>query len=71
MTIFEKLTQSPAALGRFLQSLPVVEGPWNEEFHKRYCRDCPSPDCDYCPHEKFRNNPDWWLNLKAVSGPKP
>lgn len=19
----------------------------------------------YCPHEKFRNNPEWWLNLKA------
>lgn len=71
MTIFEKLTQSPAALGRFLRSLPILEGPWNEEFHKRYCHKCPSPDCDYCPHEKFRNNPDWWLKLKAKEGKEP
>lgn len=34
-------------------------------FHKRYCRKCSSTDCTYCPHEKFRNNPEWWLNLKV------
>lgn len=65
MTNFEKLTQSPAGLGAFLRGLPILEGPWDDEFHKRYCRECPSTDCTYCPHEKFRNNPEWWLSLKA------
>lgn len=65
VTNFEKLAQSPAGLGAFLRGLPILEGPWDDEFHKRYCRKCPSTDCTYCPHEKFRNNPEWWLNLKA------
>lgn len=41
MTNFEKLTQSPAGLGAFLRGLPILEGPWDDEFHKRYCRKCP------------------------------
>lgn len=65
VTNFEKLAQSPAELGAFFRGLPILEGPWDDEFHKRYCRKCPSTDCTYCPHEKFRNNPEWWLNLKA------
>lgn len=65
VTNFEKLTQSPAEFGAFLRGLPILEGPWDDEFHKRYCRKCPSTDCTYCPHEKFRNNPEWWLKLKA------
>lgn len=65
VTNFEKLAQSPAGLGAFLRGLPILEGPWDDEFHKRYCRKCPSTDCTYCPHEKFRNNPEWWLKLKA------
>lgn len=56
VTNFEKLTQSPAEFGAFLRGLPILEGPWDDEFHKRYCRKCPSTDCTYCPHEKFRNN---------------
>lgn len=46
MTNFEKLTQSPAGLGAFLRGLPILEGPWDNEFHKRYCRKCPSYDPD-------------------------
>lgn len=65
VTNFEKLTQSPAEFGAFLRGLPILEGPWDDEFHKRYCRKCSSTDCTYCPHEKFRNNPEWWLNLKV------
>lgn len=34
MTNFEKLTQSPAGLGAFLRGLPILEGPWDDEFHK-------------------------------------
>lgn len=66
MTNFEKLTQSPAEFGAFLRGLPILEGPWDDEFHKRYCRKCSSTDCTYCPHEKFRNNPEWWLNLSEA-----
>lgn len=47
VTNFEKLTQSPAGLGAFLRGLPILEGPWDNEFHKRYCRKCPSTDCTY------------------------
>ena len=64
-TNFDAITRSPSRLGGFLRSLPILEAPWDDEFHKRYCAKCPSPDCDYCPHERFRNNPEWWLLLKA------
>lgn len=64
-TNFDAITRSPSRLGGFLRSLPILEAPWDDEFHKRYCSKCPSPDCDYCPHERFRNNPEWWLLLKA------
>ena len=36
MTNFEKITQSPEALGEFLSSLPMLEGPWDEEFQRNY-----------------------------------
>ena len=65
MTQFEQITQSPEALGAFLAALPVIDGPWDTEFHARYCADCLYLGCDACPHEEFRNNPGWWLTLEA------
>ena len=65
MTQFEKITESPEVLGAFLAALPVVDGPWDKEFHERYCADCLYLGCDACPHEEFRNNPGWWLTLGA------
>lgn len=65
MSNFEKLTESPDKLGAFLRSLPILEGPWDTEFHARYCADCLYLGCDDCPHEEQRNNPDWWLGLEA------
>ena len=62
-TVFEAITKDAATLAALLGSLPVLEAPRDTEFHKRYCKKCPSPDCNYCPHERFRNNPAWWLNL--------
>ena len=65
-TNFANLTQSPEVLGAFLSSLPVLEGPWDEEFHRRYCDGCTRADCDGgegCPHSEQRNNPLWWLKL--------
>lgn len=62
---FEKLTKGPDALGAFLRTLPVLEGPWDAEFHARFCAGCAAENCDACPHEEFRNNPGWWLTLEA------
>lgn len=65
MTQFEKITESRETLAAFLAALPVIDGPWDTEFHKRFCADCLYLGCDVCPHEEFRNNPGWWLTLEA------
>lgn len=78
-TNFANITQSPEALGTFLSSLPVLEGPWDEEFHRRYCDGCTRTDCDGgegCPHSEQRNNPLWWLKqgggrMKLLIGGSP
>lgn len=67
-TNFEALTADAQGLGRFLRSLPVLEAPWDTEFQKRYCSGCVAENCDACPNERFRNNPEWWLSLEADSG---
>lgn len=60
MTEFEKITASPAVLGAFLGSLPCLEGPWDNAFHRAFC--------DKCKAE--RNSPTWWLGLiHTGSGP--
>ena len=66
MSNFEKITASPEALAAFLASLPVATGPWDEEFHARFCAGC-AATCDVCPHAEERNNPLWWLT-KAAEG---
>lgn len=65
MTNFEKVAASPETLGAFLSSLPVVNSPWEEAFHKMFCADCEREDCDAgpCPHQDARTNPTWWLGL--------
>ena len=65
MNNFEKLTKGPDALGAFLRTLPVLEGPWDTEFHDRFCAGCAAENCDTCPNEEFRNNPEWWLTLEV------
>ena len=67
MSNFEKITESPEALGEFLASLPVANGPWDEEFHRAFCDGCQSENCDAenCPHNAERDNPLWWLNQTA------
>jgi len=69
MTYFEKITQSPEALGAFLASLPIVEGPWDTEFNRSCCAGCSLVECDGgdgCPHEDKRNNPAWWLGMEVI-----
>lgn len=67
MSNFEKITASPEALGTFLASLTVANGPWDKEFHEQFCAACLYLGCDTCPHEEFRNNTLWWLT-KAAEG---
>lgn len=57
MNNFEKLVQNPDALAEFLQTLPILDGPWDKEFQKRFCVDCTCEDCDACQHKDKRNNP--------------
>ncbi len=65
VTVFERITESPEVLGKFLACLPVMEGPWDDRFHEQFCAGCAAENCDACPHEEFRNNPGWWLTVEA------
>ena len=56
MTNFEAITKNPETLAAFLRDLPILEGPWDEEFQR-----------NYCPYEDKRNSPGWWLGLEAVA----
>ena len=73
MTNFEKITETPEALGEFLASLPVADGPWDVEFRKAFCAKCERENCDgkRCPHKAERNNPLWWLKLGGKQGEVP
>ena len=66
---FEKITENPEILGKFLASLPALTGPWDEAFHRTFCDKCPLDDCGgdskSCPHGDKRNNPGWWLLEEA------
>ena len=64
-TVFEAITKDKPTLAGFLRSLPVLEAPWDDAFHKQYCAGCSAENCDVCPNEEFRSNPDWWLSLDA------
>lgn len=66
-TVFEAITKDAPTLARVLGSLPVLEAPWDDAFHKAYCAGCDAENCDAenCPHNEFRNNPEWWLSLNA------
>ena len=65
MTQFEKITASPEALGEFLGSLPILQGPWDDLFQSCFCSECHAENCDAenCHHQAERNNPTWWLKL--------
>lgn len=62
-TNFDRIVASPAVLGAFLGSLPCLDGPWDDAFHREFCDKCAAENCDACPHEAVRNNPAWWLGL--------
>ena len=63
MKNFEQIVETPEALGAFLATLPVADGPWDTEFRRVFCAACSAENCDggNCPHSAERNNPLWWL----------
>lgn len=67
-TVFEAVTKDAATLAALLGSLPVLEAPWDDEFHKRFCSSCDAENCDAenCQNNAFRNSPEWWLSLPAA-----
>lgn len=68
-TNFEAITKNPETLAAFLRALPILEGPWDEEFQRNYCAGCGKVSCDDgspCPYEDKRNSPGWWLGLEAM-----
>lgn len=68
-TVFDRITASRETLGEFINSLPVVEGPWDEAFQRRFCAVCGAEDCDGC-RKAERDNPLWWLGLPAEEAEK-
>ena len=65
MNVFEKITESPEALAAFLGSIPAIETPWDNAFHRLYCSSCAAADCDDCRRPE-RDSPLWWLGLPAA-----
>ena len=63
-TNFDRITASPEVLAAFLASLPCLDAPWDDAFHRVFCDNCPTADCPkVCPHEEERDSPAWWLGL--------
>ena len=64
--IFDQIAATPGTLAKFLETLNVDNGPWDDEFAKRFCEGCKHTTCpEPCEHEEYRNNPGWWLCLPA------
>lgn len=73
MSNFEKITALPETLGAFLASLPIADGPCDENFHRTFCDSCKKgkrENCGTtgCPHEDERNKPTWWLKQGEEPG---
>ena len=69
-TNFDRITASPEALAAFLASLPCLDAPWDDAFHRVFCDNCSMEDCPkVCPHEEKRNSPAWWLSLSPDLNP--
>ena len=45
--------------GDFLGALPILSGPWDDDFHRVFCDSCDAENCDAenCAHQTERNSP--------------
>lgn len=48
MNNFQRITASREALAAFLGTIPAIETPWDDAFHRIYCSSCSAADCDDC-----------------------
>ena len=64
MNNFQRITASREALAAFLGTIPAIETPWDDAFHRIYCSSCSAADCDDCRRPE-RDSPLWWLGLPA------
>lgn len=67
MNNFQRITASREALAAFLGTIPAIETPWDDAFHRIYCSSCSAADCDDCRRPE-RDSPLWWLGLPAAEG---
>ena len=65
MNNYQSITASPEALAAFLGSIPAIETPWDDAFHRIYCDQCAAENCDNCPNEALRGSALWYLTLPA------
>ena len=70
MNNYQSITASPEVLAAFLGSIPAIETPWDDAFHRLYCSSCAAADCDDCRRPE-RDSPLWWLGLPAAEVEKP
>lgn len=69
MNNYQSITASPEALAAFLSTIPAIETPWDDAFHRIYCSSCSAADCDDCRRPE-RDSPLWWLGLPAAEAEK-
>lgn len=48
MDNFQSITANAETLAAFLGSIPAIETPWDDAFHRIYCSSCSAEDCDDC-----------------------
>lgn len=48
MNNFQRITASRETLAAFLGTIPAIETPWDDAFHRLYCSSCSAADCDDC-----------------------
>ena len=58
MNNYQSITASPEALAAFLGSIPAIETPWDDAFHRLYCSSCSAADCDDCRRRRARDRED-------------
>lgn len=69
MNNFQRITASREALAAFLGTIPAIETPWDDAFHRIYCSSCSAADCDECRRPE-RDSPLWRLGLPAAEAEK-
>lgn len=69
-TNFDRITASPEALASFLASLPCLDAPWDDDFHRIFCDNCPMENCPKV-YRGHRRHPDGYrADIRRAGGMK-